>query len=372
MPALYILVLIPLLFYFIIPLIGAFRVRAVWRRFRQTMIDASLQPICTYGDIIGDRKEGEFRFFGEIESIQSRAVLWVKNSSMTMTVKMDHCFVYLIPSEKKMHSLMPTRLSWNRVFSIAEGTAVFISGEVRNVDGRIQFAGERKKPLTVIIYDGEEKTLLERCISCGRQKNEYWNFLTPWSIAIGGILSLVLLNMMIQANVPAEILIGGILVSALPIIPFLPPGIFFFLLYASFWSRGRYCRSDRDLVALPLRFEDRNISLKEYRHIRFGSGEPFPPVEPGYKVRTIHFPGKERKTLWHHSLFGGEIQRHDGMAIGPPADPMKEFLLFEDDPRGLIARSTGKALIFEILAMSSIIAALLINIWLMVLIFRSL
>ncbi|MBB6479483.1 hypothetical protein [Spirochaeta isovalerica] len=372
MPALYVLILIPLLFYIILPLIGAFRVRSVWRQFRLTMINASLFPICTYGEIIGDRKEGYFRFFGEIESIQSRKLLWVKNKNMTMTVKMEHCFVYLIPSEKKMNSQMPTKLSWNRVFSIAEGTAVYISGEVREEDGRLLFAGDRKNPLTVIIYDGEESSLLERSISCGRQKNEYWNFLTPWSIAIGGILSLVLLNMMIQANVPAEFLIGGILVAALPILPFLPPGLFFFFLYTAFWRRGRNCRADRDLIALPLRFEDRNIFAREYRHIRFGSGQPFMPVEPGYKVRGIHYPGKEKKTLWDHSLFGAEIQKESGSFIGRPLDPMKEFLLIEDEPRSLIMRSTAKAFLFEILAMTSILSALTINIWLIILIFQSL
>jgi len=373
MPAIYILILIPLIFYVFIPLVGAFRVRAVWRQFRLIMINASLFPICSYSEISERRKEGYFRFFGEIESIQSEGRrLWVKNKSLTMTVQMANCHVYLIPSEKKMTSQMPTKLPWSRVFSIAEGTPVFISGEVREVEGRIRFAGDRKNPLTVIIYDGEEKTLLERSISCGRQKNEYWNFLTPWSIAIGGILSLALLNMMIKASVPTEVLIGGIIVSALPVIPFLPPGLFLSLLYTVLWRRGRYCRADRDLVALPLRFEDRNIGAAEYRHIHFCDGQRFWPAEPGYKVRGIHFPGHEKKSLWHHSLFGAEIQGIDGPRIGPPSDPMKEYILLNDNPRKLIARSTRLAFLFEILAMISICSALAVNIWIILFIFKAL
>ena len=70
--------------------------------------------------------------------------------------------------------------------------------------GRAVFSGNRKNPLIVIIYDGESRTLLERSISCGRQKNEYWNFLTPWSIAAGGIVSLLLLDMMIKASVSSR------------------------------------------------------------------------------------------------------------------------------------------------------------------------
>lgn len=370
MPAVYVLILIPILFYIVIPIVGAFRVRAIWRRFRQTMINASLFPICGYDDTISRKREGYFRFFGEIEAIQQNGLLWVKNDEMTMTVKMQHCHVYMIPSEKKMNSQMPTKLPWSRVFSIAEGTAVFISGEVKVDEGRAQFSGMKKDPLTVIIYDGENKTLLERCISCGRQKNEYWNFLTPWSIAIGGILSLALLSMMIQANVSAEILTAGIIVSALPVIPFLPPGILFFFIYTGLWRRGRYCRSDRDLVALPLRFEDRNIRDREYRHIRFSAGEPLFPVDPGYKIRSIHFPRSAKRSLWHHSLFGAMVERHDGFWVTGPRDPMKEFLLIEDDPRTLVDRATQKAVFYEVLSMVSISASLFLNIWLMVEIIR--
>ena len=372
MPAQYVLVLIPLLFYVIIPLIGAFRVRSIWRRFRKTVIDASFYPICTYREIKVQKKEGLYRFFGEIESIQTEGVMWVNSDSVTLTVKMDYCHVYLIPSKKKMNSQMPTRLSWNRVFSIAEGTPIFISGNLKLKKGRLQFTGDKKNPLTVIIYDGEDLSLLERSISCGRQKNEYWNFLTPWSIGIGGVLSLVLLNMMIQANVPAEILIGGILVSALPVIPFVPPGLFFFLLYTNLWRRGRYCRADRDLIALPLRFEGRGLSFEGYRHIRFGSGNPFYPVDPGYNIRTVRLPGREKKSLWDYSLFGAEKIGKDGMRIGRPEDPMKEYLLIEDNPEDLIARSTKKAFIYEVLSMLSISIALVSNIWLLILVFRSL
>ena len=223
------------------------------------MIDSSFFPICGYEDIISSRREGYYRFFGEIEAIQSEDLLWVKNDDITMSAQMQHCHVYMIPTEKKKNDQMPIKLVWSRVFSLAEGTAIYISGDVRVINGRAVFSGTRREPLIVIIYDGECDTLLERSISCGRQKNEYWNFLTPWSIAMGGIISLLLLDMMIKASVGANILIIGVIVSSLPIIPFIPPGLFFFYFYTVLWKKGRFCRADRDLINLPLRFEHRNI-----------------------------------------------------------------------------------------------------------------
>lgn len=372
MPALYVLILIPILFYVVIPLAGAFQVRTVWRRFRLTMVNASFFPLCDYDDIMAKKREGYYRFFGEIETIQQNGLLWVKNEQITMTARMENCHVYLIPSEKKMNSQMPTKLRWNRVFSIAEGTDVYICGNISESNGRLQFQGSRKEPLTVILYDGEKKTLLERSISCGRQKNEYWNFLTPWSVAIGGILSLVLLNMMIQANVNVQFLIGGIIVAALPIIPFLPPGLFFFLLYTVLWRRGRYCRADRDLLALPLRFEDKNIKTLSYLHQKFSSGKALHPVREGFKKRSFRLGKKNNKSLWNYSVFGSLHNSDEGRWLKEPEDPMKEFILIDGDPSDLVKSATRKAQRYEALSMISILFSLLLNIILMILIINQL
>ena len=198
MPVIPVLIFIPILFYLLVPAAGAFHVRKVWRKFREKMVDSSFFPISGYNDIISLKREGYYRFFGEIEAIQSEEFIWVRSREITLSVKMNHCHVYMIPSEKKMNDQMPVRLPWNRVFSIAEGTALYISGEVKVENGRAVFSGNRKNPLIVIIYDGESRTLLERSISCGRQTNASWNLRMPCSISAGGIVSLLLLDMMIK------------------------------------------------------------------------------------------------------------------------------------------------------------------------------
>ena len=336
------------------------------------MIDASFFPICGYDDIIAAKRVGYYRFFGEIEAVQSQQLLWIKNSEMTMTAKMQHCNIYLIPSEKKKTTQMPIKLPWSRVFSIAEGTAVFVSGDVIVDEGRAVFSGTKKEPLTVIIYDGESRTLLDRSISCGRQKNEYWNFLTPWSITAGGILSLVLLNMMIRASVSSSIIIGGIIVSSLPILPFIPPGLLFFLLYSNMWKKGRICRSDRDLLILSLRFEDRNIYDPEYQHIRFSSGKPVYPLTGGFVRRQLHFKKQRGGSLWDNSVFGKIVNREDGKWVTRPDDPMKEYLLIESDPQTLIQQSTKRALIYELLSLMFISLAMIVNILVVIFSIRAL
>jgi hypothetical protein len=372
MPAIYVLISIPLFFYLIIPAMGAFRVRIVWRQFREQMINASFFPICGYEDILSLKKEGFYRFFGEIEAVQSDRLLWVRNDEITVSVKMENCHIYMIPSEKKRDTQMPIKLPWNRVFSIAEGTAIYICGDVVVEQERSIFSGTKKSTLVVIIYDGEKESLLERSISCGRQKNEYWNFLTPWSIAVGGILSLLLLDMMIKANVSSSVLLLGVIISAFPIIPFLPPGLFFFYLYINMWKKGRICRSDRDLVGLALRFENRNIGDPDYLHMQYSSGRPLFPMAPGYTIRNIHFNEKHENkvTLWHNSAFGTVVFREDGKWLEKPEDPMKEYLLLKNDPIELIHRSNRKALVYELLSLLFISLSVIINTWMSILLIR--
>ena len=336
------------------------------------MVDCSFFPICGYDEIIADKKEGHYRFFGEIEAVQSHGLLWVKNPEMTMTAKMKYCHIYMVPSEKKKNSQMPIKLSWSRVFSIAEGTAVFISGDVKIEDGRAVFKGSKAEPLTVIIYDGESTTLLERSITCGRQKNEYWNFMTPWSIAAGGIISLLLLDMMIKAAVSSTILILGIIVSSLPIIPFIPPGLILFLLYSNMWKKGRFCRADRDLISLPLRFEDRNICDPDYLHMRFSSDGPLFPLREGYSRRNIHFNEDLTAPIWNNSAFGMVVNRDDGKWMTRPDDPMKEYLLIEENPEILINKATRKALFYELLALMFISSAMVVNTWVLILVIKAL
>lgn len=372
MPVILVLIFIPILFYLLVPAAGAFHVRKVWRKFREKMVDSSFFPISGYNDIISLKREGYYRFFGEIEAIQSEGFIWVRSREITISVKMNHCHVYMIPSEKKMNDQMPVRLPWNRVFSIAEGTALYISGEVKVENGRAAFSGNRQNPLIVIIYDGESRTLLERSISCGRQKNEYWNFLTPWSIAAGGIVSLLLLDMMIKASVSSTVLIIGLIVSLIPVIPFIPPGLLFFLLYLSCWKKGRICRSDRDLLKLPLRFEERNISDPDYLHIHFNSERPLFPLKDGYSVRNIHFEKKNIKkdSLWNNSVFGRIIKEEDGKWITFSEDPMKEYLLILDEPYNLIKQCNKKALFYETYSLFFIIITLSMNVFLLIQIFR--
>lgn len=372
MPAVIILIFIPLIFYLLIPALGAFHVRSIWRKFREKMINSSFYPICGYDDIIASKREGYYRFFGEIEAVQSEGFLWVRNDNLTISVKMENCHIYMIPTEKKKNTQMPIKLSWNRVFSIAEGSAIYICGDVKVIEGRSVYSGSRKDPLIVIIYDGESETLLERSVSCGRQNNEYWSFLTPWSIAVGGIISLILLDMMIKASVSSTVLLLGVIVAALPIIPFIPPGCLLFYLYSCLWKKGRLCRSDRDLIRLPLRFESRNVSDPDYLHIQFNSERPIFPLSEGFSVRRIHFNNDNQNdlSLWHNSVFGKVVYREDGKWMDRPEDPMKEYVLMENDPQVLITSANRKALRFELLSLLSISLTMVINTWVLILIVR--
>ena len=59
-----------LLFFALIPGVGAFGVRWQWRLFRRRMLEASLAPFLRYSDLGGaEGRRGEVRIFGELEPI---------------------------------------------------------------------------------------------------------------------------------------------------------------------------------------------------------------------------------------------------------------------------------------------------------------
>ena len=54
--------------------------------------------------------------------------------------------------------------------------------------------------------------------------------------------------------------------------------------------------------------------------------------------------------------------------MGKPEDPMKEYILIEDDPYRLIKTANKKALFYELLSLLFISISMIVNIWIVILI----
>jgi len=276
---LYLALAFGLLFYILIPGGGAFRVRNRWRRFRKRVLDATAMPELSYSLLRTSREGhlGDFRILGSLQAIQGGETIWVAGNGLSVTVNLSNVTVYTLPhtspaegeapspdSEEGMSEEVPAQMSWNRIFSLPEGTRLFIAGSLYREGGQTVFLNRRERPLLVLLYDGEEETILPRTVRAGRQRNEYLNELTPGSLITGCLVLLLLTYLAFRGGMEAQGRL--ILLMAMgPLLVYLPPGLLFYELYRIFWRRARSCRAERDLLSLPLRYWPGARSLEECR-----------------------------------------------------------------------------------------------------------
>ena len=276
---LYLALAFGLLFYIVIPGGGAFRVRNRWRRFRKRVLDATAMPELSYSLLRTGREGhlGDFRILGSLQAIQGGETIWVAGNGLSVTVNLSNVTVYTLPhtspaegeapspdSEEGMSEEVPAQMSWNRIFSLPEGTRLFIAGSLYREGGQTVFLNRRERPLLVLLYDGEEETILPRTVRAGRQRNEYLNELTPGSLITGCLVLLLLTYLAFRGGMEAQGRL--ILLMAMgPLLVYLPPGLLFYELYRIFWRRARSCRAERDLLSLPLRYWPGARSLEECR-----------------------------------------------------------------------------------------------------------
>ncbi|TVR93833.1 MAG: hypothetical protein EA428_01335 [Spirochaetaceae bacterium] len=253
------------LFYLVIPGIGAFAVRKQWRVFRRRVLTRASFPLLSYKGVreqegSGKQIIGSYRFFGALEAIEDDNIIWLRNGSLSVAVEMRDVRLYMLPTEDfgvtvdgaggQLPDRTPSVLRWQRMTSLTEGSKIFVAGTVVRKAGRAVFLATRSDPLLVVMYDGPDETVVRRAIWCGRQRNEYWNQLTPLSLA-GGILSLtVLAYLAIRPPVHSFPALLASIGALLPVLPLAPPGVALFFVYRHLWKEGRYRRARRDLEIL--------------------------------------------------------------------------------------------------------------------------
>jgi hypothetical protein len=243
-----------LLFYFLIPIAGAFRLRSQWRRFRERITRISLAPILQYGDISSSSREdraiiGRFRLLGTIDAIEGQNRVWVRGKNVSALVDLSKAPLYVAaPGPAEPGSI--ERLRWSSVSSLVEGTSIFVGGLLKFKDGRPIFIEAPDEVLIAVCHDETEDKLVPKLIAGGRASNEYWNYLTIISLAMGvAVISGILLifRTSVFSTLAALIFLAG----AIPILPFAPPGLALFFMYFRFWRLALAARTSRDLLKLP-------------------------------------------------------------------------------------------------------------------------
>ena len=370
-------------FFLIIPGAGAVSVRRRWRRFRRALVGAALAPTVTYGALSQLRRAtggaGRYRFFGRLEAIEDDDVIWLNDGAISVAADVARTSAYLLPAAGSREEPSwpyagesPDRVPWSRLTTLAERTPVFVSGPLRLEGDRPVFrAGEAGDELLLILYDGPDEEVLPHSVWTGRQRNEYWNLLTPASLAVGSLALLLAAYILLRVPADRAAAILAVSCSLIPMLPLLPPGFISFPLYRRMWRRGRQLRAERDILRLAL------------RHDFDARGETLLPDGEGYVMRTVDAPaaaelvraGARKVDV---SVAQAEPVRYfvfgapragatagagpDGVAgLRRPNDPMAGLLVVPGEPSRLARRSERAAQRLEIAAVAILLAGTGIN-----------
>ncbi|MGA2478931.1 MAG: hypothetical protein ABSG63_09305 [Spirochaetia bacterium] len=400
------------LFYTAFPAIGAFIVRAQWRTFRRTVIEVSRYPTAGPAAIGRERSAavGKCRFFGTLEAIQGDDRIWITNGRLSVAAELRGVRVYLIPESEGGTEQAPgdrgaaggelRSVPWSRIFSLPEGTPIFLGGVLYAEEGRGVFRGDRETPLLVVIHDCSRESIVSRAIGSGRQRNEYMNSFTLPSVAIGSLSLLLLGFSLLAGHTEARgIALLALTVGLAPVSPFLPPGFPFYFAYRSFWKKARVMRAQRDVVRLPLRYfpgPDGSAKSAEYggaetrRDALLPDREPYlmlrgttAPDEPNVMVSNgirvqlpadirkvaVELPprerGRTRATPGESVVFASYSESAGGVMLKKPEDPMAEQVFVPGDPDAISRESERVALRYEIVSGLFITLNVVVNLPLM-------
>ena len=371
-------IIIALIFYVLLPLLGAFSVRSKWRRFRRMVISGSLMNELSYSE--PSRREsgyaGAFRFLGDLQAIQNNSSVWLNSGSLSVRAELEGVRIYLLPASESMETEgrlehnenilpqdMPKRLSWEQVYSLAQGTGFFLAGSVYIENGSPVFRNSEENPLLVVIYDGSRESILRRSIWCGRQKNEYWNPVTPAALLAGIFALFVTAYMMFRQTDYSLYTMIVTLLSIFPVLPFVPPGVLFYYIFRRLWQKGRVLRAERDLLRLPLRFFDSGCRGAE-GHCRCLSEKSYSDAVEKYPAAVIRSCGliEDPEDAGEYSIFVSD----DSSAA---KDPFFEQLIIPGDAAALSDACRARARVMELAAGASISTAFIVNSILLLFIF---
>ncbi len=379
---------IAFLLYGLVPGIGAFSVRRQWRTFRRRMLEVSRLPFVGYFQQPGeDRLLGDYRIFGDLESIQGENRIYINSGRLTVGVELKEVVIYLLPSsssrkgkplfeklEETLPDEEPKTVLWKKIFSLPAGTRIFVGGAFFSEGGGGVFRSLPQKPLVVVIYDGDRQTILLRSIWGGRQRNEYWNRYTLPSLIAGSIALLLTSYVMLGTPYLRFPSLVALCLSVFPIAALLPPGVLFYFFYTWLWKRARLLRAQRDLFRLPLRYFEASETWKQVPYdeqiVSLPTREPYlltnrPDgiVEEELIIRgggMLSLPEARRGDYY---LFG-TLKRDPRRIIARPEDPMAELVLVLGDPALLSSACNRRARRLELLAALFIFSGLTVNLML--------
>ncbi|MBN2737523.1 MAG: hypothetical protein JXR70_11120 [Spirochaetales bacterium] len=368
-----------LVFYLFIPGIGAILSINKWRTFRKHLLDYTKLPIIDYSLLneLKNKPSKAFRFFGKLEALEGKKSIWVKNKLLTLQVEIDKSRIYLMPSHKSDNNQSEeihldqenSQTKWQKIYSMSEGTQVFIAGTCKNIGGQGIFYDTPEKPLITIFYNGNNHELLKNVLYGARQKNEYWNNLTPFSLIFGFLSHLILAYFLISSTPYRFFALYSLGMGLLPVTLILPPGILLFWIFQSFWNRSRIYRTKRDLCRHPSTYFDQNTDWNSMENLEchLPDGHHYLAIRLHNEKAADHLFTGSPEIIDSESSKNPEFLLGQPVQIGPytklklPDDPMVPFVLFKGNPEENINSYHSKSQLYALWGIISIIADVFLN-----------
>jgi len=373
-----------ILWYGLIPVAGALINRYKWYIFRKRFDELRLSPILDYRQYSREEKADTFRFVGGFESVTDGQTLWIRNEDLTVPVSLQNAEIYLLPMQKSESvsevfdpgEETPERIRWERISALAEGARVFIGGLLVCRDGRRSFVSAKNKPLMVIFFDGPDHSLATRAIRAGRNRGEYWNAITPFSLVIGALCQIFMAVTFLSRPAFRLTVIVSVIALFIPLYPLIPPGLLFTVIYRRLAWRSRILRAYRDLARLPLRYlsprkskglwgnfapPNKSCLLPNGEQYGFISVKELPPqAEKGEIPLLLPELTKVRKNaLWH--IFGA-LRPGEELPV-QPEDYFATFGILPGRPEVIARRYEILAYALELAAWLVLLAGIGFNIF---------
>ena len=248
------IVLVALIFYAVLPLVGAWRVRRSWAQFRENTMNALRAPEVDFSVLQaeGPLPATTLRLTGTLEAFEGSDRLWVGNGSVSAAVSLRGVPVYFLDERPEPFALgvePPRKAEAASLGALPEGTQFLVSGALaRDAKGLVHFAARPDRDLLVLAFEGDASSVLERAVYSGRPVIDHWNSWTPVSVGLGFLLLLVLSYAELRPSGDRETGLVGLALALLPSTFFLPPGIVLFYGFARLWSRARDLRARSDVA----------------------------------------------------------------------------------------------------------------------------
>ncbi|MCL1993156.1 MAG: hypothetical protein FWG66_09435, partial [Spirochaetes bacterium] len=295
-----------LLWYAIVPLLGAIYSRKKWNRFRQGFDRLRLAPQLDYGLYRRLEKEGgSFRFTGGFESISEGDTLWIQAENLIMPVSLENTRCWLLPAKKSVmeegfspDEEAPQLIRWDHASTLADGAKVFVGGSVRFADNRWRFVSSKEDPLIVIFYDCPDKELPARVMSAWQSRSGYWNAATPVSITIGALALIYFAFSFLDSPAFHPTVVFSLFAVFVPLLPVIPPGLLFTVICRRLiWQAGKF-RACGDIARLPLR----GLEAGGNYGFRVFDSLPAEALEKNIPLLTPESPKGKGASKWH--IFG--------------------------------------------------------------------